>query len=77
MYFLMFTTWVCENTLKYRIIIRGSRPEVFYETDVQRNFEKPTEKNLRQSLFFKLFAGVNLKFIKKETLEQFFCCEFC
>ena len=61
----------------YRIIIRSSHPEVFYEIGVQRNFEKLTGKHLCQSLFFKKVAGLYLQVIKKETLELVCYCEFC
>ena len=45
---------------------RSSRPEVFCEKGVLRNFAKFTGKNLCQSNFF-----------KKETLAQVFSSEFC
>ena len=51
---------------------RSSRPEVFCEKGVFRNFAKFTGKHLCQSLFFKAY-----NFIKKETLAQVFFCEFC
>ena len=44
------------------------------EKGVLRNFVKFTGKHLCQSLFFNKVAGLN--FIKKETLEQVFSCEF-
>ena len=51
---------------------RSSRPTVFCEKGVLRNFAKFTGKHLCQSLFFNKF----LFFIKKETLAQTFSCEF-
>ena len=44
---------------------RGSRPEVFCEKCVLRNFAEFTGKHLCQSL------------LKEETLAQVFSCEFC
>ena len=55
---------------------RSSRPEVFCNKGVVRNFAKFTGKHLRQSLFFnKVCFFIN--FIKKETLAQSFSCEIC
>ena len=47
--------------------LRSSRPEVFCRKSVLRNFAKFTGKHLCQSFLF----------IKKETMEQLFSCEFC
>ena len=47
---------------------------MFCEKSVVRNFAKFTGKHLCQSLFFNKVA---CNFIKKETLTQVFCCEFC
>ena len=44
------------------------------EKGALRNFTKFTGKHLCQSLFFNKEA---CNFIKKETLAQVFCCEFC
>ena len=44
------------------------------EKGVLRNFVKFKGKHLCQSLFFNKIADLN--FIKKETLEQVFSCEF-
>ena len=59
-------------TVHYSVCLnyRGSRPEVFCEKGVLRNFTKFTEKHLCQSLFFN-------KVEKKEILAQVFSCEFC
>ena len=54
---------------------RSSRPQVFCEKGVLRNFTKFTGKHLCQSLFLNKVAACN--FIKKETLAQVFSCEFC
>ena len=54
---------------------RSSRPDVFCEKGVLRNFAKFTGKHLCQSLFFNKVAG--LSFIKKEALAQVFSSEFC
>ena len=43
---------------------------------VLKNFTKFTAKHLCQSLFFNKVAGL-CNFINKETLAQFFSCEFC
>ena len=53
-------------TILNLIRVRSSRPEVFCEKGVLRNFAKFTGKNLCQSNFF-----------KKETLAQVFSSEFC
>ena len=52
---------------------RSSRPEVFCEKGVLRNFAKFTGKHLCQGLFLNKVAG----FIEKEILAQVFSCEFC
>ena len=44
---------------------------------VFRNFAKFTGKHLCQSLFFNKVVGQACNFIKKETMEQAFSCEFC
>ena len=59
------------------LIIRSSRPEVFCEKGVLRNFAKFTEKHLCQSLFFSKATGGACNFIKKEALAQVFSREFC
>ena len=58
---------------------RSSRPEVFCEKGVLRNFTTWMRKQLCQSLFFNKVAGMRPEnFIKKETLAQVFSCEvFC
>ena len=53
-------------------IVRSSRPEVFYNKGVLRNFAKVTEVHLCQSLFFNKVAGLRLQLYKKETLAQVF-----
>ena len=54
---------------------RSSRPEVFCEKGVLRNFAKFTGKHLCQSLFLKKLQALRALF-KKETLAQVFSCEF-
>ena len=54
---------------------RSSRPEVFCEKGVLRNFAKFTRKHLCQRFFLKKSTASNL--IKKETLAQVFSCDFC
>ena len=54
---------------------KSSRPDVFCEKGVLRNFAKFTGKHLCQGLFFNKVAGV-CNFIKKEALAQVFSCEF-
>ena len=56
---------------------RNSRPEVFCEKVVLRNFAKFTGKHLCPSFFFIKVAGATCNFIKKKTLAQVFSCEFC
>ena len=56
-----------QDTMSY---IRSSRPDVFCEKGVLRNFAKFTGEHLCQSHFFN-------KKIKKETLALVFSCEFC
>ena len=48
----------------------SSRPDVFCEKGVLKNFAKFRGRHLRQSLFFNKIAGSARNFIKKET-------EFC
>ena len=55
--------------LLYWALIRSSRPEVFCEKGVLRNFSKLAEKYPCRSLVFNQ--------VKKETLAQVFSCEFC
>ena len=55
---------------------RSSRPDVFCEKDVLRNFAKFTGKHLCQSLFFNKVASGAFNFIKKETLAQVFTVNF-
>ena len=58
----------------------SSRPDVFFEKGVLRNFAKFTRKHLCQRLFFNKVAGLRPKacnFIKKESPAQVFSCEFC
>ena len=54
---------------------RSSRPEVFYEKGVLRNFAKFTGKHLAAPAT--LLKKRLCNFIKKETLAQVFSCEFC
>ena len=64
----------------YFAIARSSRPEVFCEKGVLRNFAKFTGKHQCQSLFFNKVVGLRpeaCNFIKKEALAQVFSCEFC
>ena len=58
------------------LLYRSSRPDVFCEKDVLRNFGKFTGKHLCQDLYFNLVAGLACNFIKIETLAQVFSCEF-
>ena len=56
---------------------RSSRPEVFCERGVLKNFAKCTGKHLCESLFLNKVAGDACNVIKKETLAQVFSWEFC
>ena len=70
----MLTHYKSSNSTK----IRSSRPEVFCEKGVLRNFAKFTGKHLCQSLFFNKVAGLRpATLLKKETLAQVFSCELC
>ena len=66
---------ICKS-LRHSRIRRSSRPDVFCEKVVLRNFAKFTGKHLCQSLSFNKVAGAACNFIKKETLAQAFSCEF-
>ena len=65
--------------MSFLITIKGrsSRPDVFIEKGVLRNFAKFTGKHLCQSLFFNKVAGGCLQiFLKKEALAQLpSCCK--
>ena len=57
---------------------RGSRPKVFCEKGVLRNFEKFTGKHPCQRLFFNKLAGLRpVTLFKKKSLARAFSCEFC
>ena len=57
--------------------IRSSRPEVFCEKGILRNFTKFTGKYLCQSLFFNIVAGLRpATLLKKEALAQVFPVNF-
>ena len=58
-------------------MVRSSRPDVFCEKGVLRNFAKFPGKHLCQSVFFNKVAGSACNFIKEETLAQAFTFEFC
>ena len=53
---------------KQPVYKKGSRPDVFCEKGVLRNFAKFKGNHL---------AGGACNFIKKETLAQVFSCEYC
>ena len=57
------------------MINRSSRPKVFCEKGVLRNFVKFTGKYLCQSLFFNKASGLQLYL--NEFQAQVFSCEFC
>ena len=65
------------SQLKSWAMFRSSRPEVFCEKDVLRNFAKFTEVHLRQSLFLNKIAGlIACKFVKKRLLHRWFPVNF-
>ena len=68
--YLKFRSYKLQNDQE-----RTSLPEAFCKRDVLRNFANFRRKHLCQSLFFNKVETCN--FIKKETLVQVFCCEFC
>ena len=68
--------WQADKSLWNILSDRSSRPEVFCEKGVLRNFSKFTGKHLCQSLFFNKVAGGACNFIKKETLAQVFPVNF-
>ena len=55
--------------------LRSSRPELFCEKGLLKNFAKFRGKHLCQSLLLNKVVACN--FIKKETLAQVFSCGFC
>ena len=55
---------------------RSSRPDVFCEKDVLRNFAKFTRKHLCQSLFFNKVAGMPATLLKKRLLHRCFPVNF-
>ena len=55
-----------------------SLPEVFCKKGVLKNFAKFTGKHLCQSFFFNKVTNLRpATILKKETLTQVSCCEFC
>ena len=77
---IQFWRLVTVNTLNiadWKKRNRNSRPEVFCKKSVLRNFTKFTGKQLCQSLFFLKKKALACNFIKKETLAQMLCCEYC
>ena len=56
--------------------IRSSRPEVFCEKGVLRNFEKTQENTCARVSFLISCRAEACNFIKKEALAQVFSCEF-
>ena len=66
--------WISD---KYDVKDRSSHRRCSVRKGVVRNFAKFTGKHPCQSLFFNEVAGLARNFIKKETLEQMFSCEFC
>ena len=76
--FLKKIVLITFNFFKSFALQRNSRPEVFCEKGVLRNFARFTGKLLCQSVFFNKVAGAAAcNFIEKETLAQVFSCEFC
>ena len=75
----MFNLSLYINTSKnYSVCTSGeSCPEVSCKKCVLKNFAKFTEKHLCRSLFFNKVARGPQFILKKETLAQVFCCEFC
>ena len=63
--------------VEFHFLFRSSRPDVFCEKGVLRNFAKFTGKHLCQSLVFNKVAGTACNFTKKEILAQVFSSEFC
>ena len=52
---------------------RSSRPRVFFEKSVLKNFAELIEKHLCQSLFFNKFAGLRSAILlKKRLLYKYF-----
>ena len=67
------TLWyILANPVRSREVFmkfsRSSRPEVFCEKDVLRNFEKFTGKHLCQRLFFNKVAGLGPATLLKNSL---------
>ena len=63
--------------VEFHFLFRSSRPDVFCEKGVLRNFAKFTGKHQCQSLVFNKVAGTACNFTKKEILAQVFSSEFC
>ena len=58
--------------------MRSSRPEMFCNKDVFKNFKKFTGKLLRHTSFLNKVAGIKAAtLLKKETLAQVLSCGFC
>ena len=68
---IFWTSRVNEHAHYYYTIFKSSRPEVFCEKVVLKNFAKFTRKHLCQSLFF--WPATLLK----KTMAQVLWCEFC
>ena len=60
--------WRQLNFGVFSVCHRNSRPEMFCEKGVLRNFAKFTGKHLCQSLFFNKVAGLRLATLLKKRL---------
>ena len=74
---MMKVKMITVKTSTYQLLMnpypfRSSRPEVFCEKGVLRNFAKFTRNNYARVSFLKA-----CNFIKKETLAQLLSCELC
>ena len=75
--FLKKIVLITFNFFKSFALQRNSRPEVFCEKGVLRNFARFTGKHLCQSLFFNKDEGSTCNLLKKEALTLVFFREFC
>ena len=65
------------NHSRFHNEARSSHLEVFCKKGILKNFAKPTQKHLCESLFFNKFVGLRpATLLKKDTPTQVFSCEF-
>ena len=65
---IRFTLCSAPSSSSSLLLLRSSRPEVFYKKVVLRNFAKFTRKHLRQRVFFNKVAGLRFASLSKKGL---------